>query len=88
MTGLGAVEGGIQAGDPAPSSPLINVTAPVLVNIGVSVLNPRFAGLAPGFAGLYQVNVDVPDLPPQIYPLRVTASGNLSNSMNIQVQSK
>ena len=86
MTGLGAVDGAIQAGDAAPASPLINVTAPILVNIGGSTLAPSFAGLAPGFAGLYQVNVAVPDLPPQTYPLRVTARGNPSNSMNILVQ--
>jgi uncharacterized protein (TIGR03437 family) len=88
MTGLGAVDGGIKAGDPAPAAPLMHVTAPVQVNIGTAILDPSFAGLAPGFAGLYQVNVAVPDLPPQVYPLRVTARGNPSNSMNIQVQSR
>jgi uncharacterized protein (TIGR03437 family) len=90
MTGLGAVNGKLAAGQAAPSSPLLSVLAPVVVQIGdTTQVTPDFAGLTPGFVGVYQVNVKVPlNLPPKIYPLRVTVKGNVSNSQNIQVQAR
>ena len=46
-----------------------------------------FAGLTPGFVGLYQVNVVVPQgLPAKAYPLQVVVRGNISNSLNVPVQ--
>ena len=90
MTGLGAVNGKLAAGQAAPSSPLLSVLAPVVVQIGdTTQVTPDFAGLTPGFVGVYQVNVKVPlNLPPKIYPLRVTVKGTVSNSQNIQVQAR
>ena len=56
MTGLGQVDGKLDAGQPAPSAPLLRVLAPVDVQIGTSpAITPDFAGLTPGFYGLYQV---------------------------------
>jgi uncharacterized protein (TIGR03437 family) len=88
MTGLGSVDGKLDAGQPAPSSPLLRVLAPVDVQIGdTASATPSFAGLTPGFYGLYQVNVVVPqNLPPKVYPVRVSVKGNASNSQNIQVR--
>uniref|UniRef100_Q01ZC1 Metallophosphoesterase n=1 Tax=Solibacter usitatus (strain Ellin6076) TaxID=234267 RepID=Q01ZC1_SOLUE len=87
MTGLGQVDGKLAAGQAAPSTPLLHVLAPVLVQIGTAQVSPDFAGLAPGFVGLYQVNVAVPqDLAAKTYPLQVMVKGNLSNSLNIPVQ--
>ncbi|HEY1337184.1 MAG TPA: metallophosphoesterase [Bryobacteraceae bacterium] len=92
MTGLGAVDGSLSPGSPAPSppaGPLLNVVAPVEVEMGDVAVKPLFAGLTPGFVGLYQVNVVVPlDLPAKIYPLRVMAKGSLSNTQNVQVSSR
>jgi len=48
-------------------------------------VTPSFAGLAPGFVGLYQVNLAVPNLPAQTYPLRVVTSGGQSNAMSVPV---
>jgi hypothetical protein len=46
-----------------------------------------FAGLAPGFPGLYQVNVIVPaDLSPGTQPISVTVGGKTSKAVNIAVQ--
>jgi uncharacterized protein (TIGR03437 family) len=87
VTGLGDVDGGIATGQGAPLSPLTSVLAPVRVEIGDRSLTPFFAGLTPGFVGVYQVNVMVPaDLPPQAYPLRISARGNQSNTLNVLVQ--
>ena len=89
MTGLGQVNGKLGAGQAAPPSPLLRVLAPVQVQIGATTpITPSFAGLTPGFVGVYQVNVAVPrDLPAMVYPLSVSENGISSNSQNIQVQS-
>jgi uncharacterized protein (TIGR03437 family) len=90
MTGLGQVDGKLAPGQAAPSSPLLRVLAPVLVQIGdTTPVTPDFAGLTPGFVGVYQVNVTVPlSLPAKTYPLRVSVKGNASNALNIQVQGR
>ena len=88
-TGFGPVDGPIGDGTASPSSPLLHVSAPVSVQMGDVSLTPLFAGLTPGLAGVYQVNVVVPaDLPSRVYTLRVVAKGNSSNVMNVQVQGK
>jgi uncharacterized protein (TIGR03437 family) len=90
MTGLGQVNGKIGAGQAAPVSPLLSVLAPVQVEIGATTpITPSFAGLTPGFVGVYQVNVAIPpDLPATVYPLSVSVNGIASNSQNIQVQGR
>lgn len=89
MTGLGAVDGAISTGVLAPASPLLKVFAPVEVQFGEISVTPLFAGLTPGFVGLYQVNVIVPpNVVSRVYPLRVSARGNLSNAMSVPVQAR
>jgi uncharacterized protein (TIGR03437 family) len=89
MTGLGVVDATVPLGQPSPGIPLVNVLAPVQVNIGDLVVKPLFSGLTPGSVGLYQVNLLVPpDLPAKVYPLRILAKGTLSNVMNVQVQGR
>jgi uncharacterized protein (TIGR03437 family) len=54
-----------------------------------SRLSPEFAGLAPGFVGLYQVNVQVPEnLAPGIYPFTIAVEGErrTSNEITLAVQ--
>ena len=46
-----------------------------------------FAGLAPGYIGLVQMNIVVPStLAPGVYPLIVTIDGQTSNSATIAVK--
>jgi len=88
LTGLGQVNPSIATGQAAPASPLLSVVIPVTVNFGSVTMTPSFAGLTPGFAGVYQVNVAVPNLTTNTYPVRVVAEGNVSNSMNVPVQGR
>ncbi len=87
LTGLGQVNGEIAAGQPAPFSPLLSARVPVEAQLGGAAVTPSFAGLAPGFAGLYQVNLPIPELPSGTYTLRIVAGGISSNVVGVAVRS-
>ncbi|MBI2818318.1 MAG: metallophosphoesterase [Acidobacteria bacterium] len=59
-TGLGAVSGPIVCGSQTPDNPLLTTKADVKVELAGTLLDPAFAGLAPGRIGLYQVDFQVP----------------------------
>jgi len=59
-TGLGPTEPFVAAGAPAPASPPARTSARPQVFIGNQSAEVVFSGLAPGLAGVYQVNVIVP----------------------------
>lgn len=63
-TGLGPTDPFVEAGVPAPSDPLATARLPIRIRFGGAEATPFFAGLAPGFAGLFQLNVFVPDNAP------------------------
>jgi adhesin/invasin len=86
LTGLGPVNPSIATGAAAPAAPLSYVSATVTATIGNVNASVTFAGLAPGFTGLYQVNIVVPQIAAGQYPLQVAANGVLSNSALISVQ--
>ena len=85
MTGLGALDIPVGTGQKAPASPLSHVDGAVTAAVGGQPAVVQFAGLAPGFAALYQVNVQVPSLAPGSYPLIVTVRGIASNAGYISV---
>ena len=88
LTGLGRVNGEIAAGQAAPLSPLLTARAPVVAQLGGINVAPSFAGLAPGFVGLYQVNIQVPvNLSSGAQTLRIMANGVPSNAHSILVYS-
>jgi uncharacterized protein (TIGR03437 family) len=60
-TGLGAAVDDIAAGAPAPLDRRILLRNKISVVAGGVNIDPAFAGLAPGTAGLFQINVMVPD---------------------------
>ena len=78
-TGLGAV---------TQSGQLSRTNTPVSVVLNGTELPASFAGLAPGFIGLYQVNVTIPaGTPPGLtLPLTLKAGGQQSNSVLVALQ--
>ena len=60
-TGLGPVDRFIPNGLGAPSNPLANTKLAFRVTVAGEDAGVRFSGLAPGFVGLYQVNLRLPD---------------------------
>lgn len=87
-TGLGAVNIQPASGTAAPADPLSRIILVPTVNIGGVDVEAEFAGLAPGFAGLTQVNVRVPTnvQPGSAVPLKMSAGEATSNTVTIAVQ--
>ena len=83
-TGLGAVTTPVASGAMAPSSPLAQTVNTPTVSIGGLLATVSYSGLAPGFVGLYQINVQAPlNLPAGNQPLQVTSLGVASNIVTI-----
>ena len=72
----------------ASGSPLSSTLLSPSVTIGGVPALVIFAGLSPGFVGLYQVNVQVPDTAPSGGQVQVvmTISGVSSNTVTVAVQ--
>jgi len=58
--GLGAIAPALTTGQAPPSSPLSMTTASPVVVVGGAVAAVTFSGAAPGYPGIYQVNVQIP----------------------------
>jgi adhesin/invasin len=86
-TGLGAVTPPVPAGAPAPDSPL-SQAGPVTVTIGGVPASVGFAGLSPGYAGLYQINAVVPAgvAPGSQVPVVITVAGQTSPPVTLAVK--
>jgi uncharacterized protein (TIGR03437 family) len=80
--GLGPVTPSVKSGDPASFAVLSRVNAPVGVTIGGQAATVQFAGLTPGFSGLYQVNAVVPDgvTAGNQVPVLVSVAGSASST--------
>ena len=86
--GLGAVSPPVPDGTPAPSTPLSKTVNPVTVTIGGRQAEVLYAGLAPGYAGLYQVNVVVPSgiSPAANVPVFLSVAGQVSPPVTVALQ--
>ena len=92
--GLGATSPAVGTGAPAPGTPpFAQLTSQVQVIFGDSFFGakaaPLFAGLAPGFAGLYQVNVKIPaDFAGKgaVLVSLLFGDGTFSNPVNVEIQ--
>ncbi|HXE75680.1 MAG TPA: hypothetical protein VNN18_08600 [Candidatus Xenobia bacterium] len=87
-TGLGAVTNQPASGSPASASPLSQATTTPTVSIGGVAATVTFSGLAPGLAGLYQVNALVPATAPigDAVPVVLSIGTATSNTVTIAVK--
>jgi uncharacterized protein (TIGR03437 family) len=86
LTGSGPLSAELPDGTPAPTSPLIWSTSQVVASIGSTSASVQFAGLAPGFVGLVQMNIQVPSgMLSGNYPLTIRIDDQTSNAATITV---
>lgn len=87
-TGLGDVANRPATGAPASTSVLSRTIATPSITIGGVAAAPVFSGLAPGYVGLYQVVLQVPDAAPtgNAVPMVVSIGGQSSNTVTIAVR--
>jgi uncharacterized protein (TIGR03437 family) len=87
-SGLGPVTNQPATGDAAASSPLSETITLPTVAVGLQPASVLFAGLAPGFIGLYQVNAVVMPGSPEgsVIPVFLSIGGVNANVVTIGVQ--
>ena len=87
-TGLGPVTNQPATGDAASINSLSGTTTTPTVTIGGVAATVSFSGLATGFVGLYQVDVQVPaNAPPgDNVPVVLSIGGATSNTVTIAIQ--
>jgi uncharacterized protein (TIGR03437 family) len=86
-TGLGTVSNGPQPGQPASSTTLAPANLTPQVTIGGFSAQVSFAGLTPGYIGLYQINVVVPNAAPSgAVDVTVQANNINSNTSKLAIQ--
>ncbi len=85
--GLGRVLNQPKTGAAAPSSPLAQTQAVIQVTLGGVPCDVQYAGLAPGFAGVYQVNFQVPaEVATGAGDLTVATAGTVSPAVKVAIQ--
>jgi uncharacterized protein (TIGR03437 family) len=87
-TGLGAVNPAVPDGAGAPASPPAATVATPSVSIGGRPAKVPFSGLSPGFVGLYQIDVIVPDgiTPGNQVPVVLSIAGQTGPAATIAVK--
>ncbi len=83
-TGQGALLPALAAGQAAPATPLSETATRPEVRLGGVLVTVEFSGAAPGFAGLWQINIRIPLTPPSgaAVPVVVTIAGQSSTPLN------
>jgi uncharacterized protein (TIGR03437 family) len=87
-TGQGQVNNPVTTGAPATALFLNTTVAPTAATIGGQPAAVLYSGLAPGFAGLAEANVQIPDLPSGEYPVLLTAGSSTSNSATVSIKGR
>ncbi|HEU5021723.1 MAG TPA: FG-GAP-like repeat-containing protein, partial [Bryobacteraceae bacterium] len=81
LLGLGETDNPVTTGDSASGTVLARVKVPPVITMNGNPAPISFAGLAPGFVGLYQVNLQIPDgLPGGNVAVGVTQGDREGNS--------
>ena len=87
LTGQGALDNLLVAGQAAAAKPLSAAALPVSAAFGDKPGEVLFAGMTPGFVGLLQVNLRVPNGIAGDQPLVITIGDSVSNAAMITVDS-
>jgi len=85
-TGLGAVTPPVATGAAASADPLSWAAAKVTATVSGAPADVSFAGMAPGFAGLCQINVTLPAGISGAVPVIVSVLGAESNVVTVWVE--
>jgi uncharacterized protein (TIGR03437 family) len=86
LVGMGAVSTPLELGAAAPSDGLVWTRVTPQVSLGGAPMSVNFSGLAPGFIGLYQVNVVVPSgLAPASTPTLTLSMGSAAETASAAV---
>lgn len=85
FTGQGPVDKDVDDGDAPEAGSVISATSPISATIGGVPAEVLFAGLAPSFPGVAQINLKVPVLAAGVYPVVVTVAGVASNAAQVVV---
>ena len=86
-TGLGSTTPPVATGAAADTAVLQRTVETVTVTLGGANAPVQFAGLAPGYVGLYQVNAQIPAMAGGPQPLTITVRGlETSNPVTMAVQ--
>jgi uncharacterized protein (TIGR03437 family) len=85
LTGQGAVDHPVPTGAPPPDTPFSIPLAAMAVRVGGQPAMIAFAGLAPGFVGLVQMNIVIPDVPSGEQAFEVSIGGVAANPTVLSV---
>ena len=85
FTGQGPVATSVDDGASPPSGTIVSVTSTASATIGGTPAEIDFAGLAPLYPGVAQINVKVPMLASGVYPVIVTIGGKTSNAAQLVI---
>jgi len=86
LIGIGPLDNPVATGAAAPSTTLSSATSSAKALIGGFDTSIKFLGLTPGFVGLAQANLEIPNLSPGKYPIVLTVGGVDSNAGTLWVK--
>lgn len=86
LTGIGEVEPAVEAGAAALVDPLSLAKAETHATIGGKSANLYYVGLTPGYAGLAQANIQVPDLPPGEHAVEIRIGDQINEPFTLAVK--
>jgi uncharacterized protein (TIGR03437 family) len=88
VTGLGAVSPAVATGQAAPPDTISYATANMRATVGGVPATVLFNGLTPGYIGLGQVNVFVPDAAPtgDAVPVVLESAGQSSKMVTVSIR--
>ena len=85
FTGQGPVNAELRDGTPVSASVPIPALLKISATVGGVPAEVTFAGLAPGYVGVAQMNLKVPVLASGSYPVVISAGGVTSNSATLTI---